>query len=111
MPAQIRSRFCAKRCDQAARQADGRDREKHLKRKYGITSADYDRMLADQSGGCALCGVKPEALKAGRFREFLHVDHDHDTGKVRALLCPDCNLMIGRRDLAWFRRVVTYLSQ
>lgn len=91
--------------------ATGRARSEHLKRKYGITQADYDRMLSEQSGGCLLCGVKPEELTAGRYRTYLHVDHCHDSGEVRGLLCPDCNLMIGRRSADWFRRVADYLER
>jgi hypothetical protein len=81
-------------------------------REYGITSADYDRMLAEQGGGCAVCGIKPEELTAGRYRTYLHVDHDHKTGRNRGLLCPDHNLLLGRfgDDVVMFRRVVEYLE-
>jgi hypothetical protein len=56
---------------------------------HGITLADYEAMLARQGGGCATCGRKPESGKN------LHVDHDHQTGKIRGLLCIGCNLAIG----------------
>jgi len=58
----------------------GGARNYHLKRRYGITAADADVILAAQEGLCAICRV---AL-AG------HVDHDHVTGKVRGLLCCNC---------------------
>jgi hypothetical protein len=67
-------------------------RRAHLKRKYGITLEDYVGMLVAQGGGCAICG-EPEP--DGRS---LHVDHDHDTGAVRGLLCFTCNAGIGMFD-------------
>lgn len=61
-----------------------------LKRNYGITIDNYDSMLASQGGRCALCGTdKPRGR--GRF----HVDHCHKTNNVRALLCTECNMMLG----------------
>ena len=60
-------------------------REDHLKRTFGITQADYERMLHEQGGGCAICGRPPRAESS------LHVDHDHETGEVRGLLCFRCN--------------------
>ncbi len=67
------------------------DIEGHLKRKYGMTVADYDAMLVAQDGGCAICGGQPN----GRWKHKFHVDHDHATGKVRGLLCHRCNMMVG----------------
>ena len=60
------------------------------KREYGITLEDYDLMLIEQEGKCAVCGSDDPKGK-GRF----HVDHDHDTGKVRGLLCHYCNIAEG----------------
>jgi hypothetical protein len=62
-----------------------------LKSRYGLTVADYERILAEQGGFCAIC----RRDKLGRFKRF-HVDHDHATGRVRGLLCPDCNLGLGK---------------
>lgn len=58
-------------------------------RMYGIDVPDYDRMLEEQGGGCYVCGKEPEERKA------LHIDHDHDTGKVRGLLCANHNRGLG----------------
>jgi hypothetical protein len=66
-----------------------RDREGHLKRKHGITIADYDAMLAAQDDGCAICHRAP------RPDISLHVDHDHETGAIRGLLCFSCNNLLG----------------
>ncbi len=64
----------------------GGSRTYHLKRRYGITAADADAMHAEQDGLCAICRVAPAA----------HVDHDHATGKVRGLLCFNCNGGLGQ---------------
>jgi hypothetical protein len=58
--------------------------------KYGLTEDDYVRMLAEQQDVCAVCGNGP----GGRVRR-LCVDHCHDTGKVRGLLCDPCNRILG----------------
>jgi hypothetical protein len=64
------------------------------RREFGITIADYDRMFAQQGGRCAICRRADAAGKNGRF----HVDHDHKTGQVRALLCERCNRGLGHYD-------------
>lgn len=106
------SKYCSRECSEADRRESGRERDAYLLRKYGIDHAEYERLLAEQGGGCALCGTKPDELTAGRFRTYLHVDHDHATNAVRGLLCPDHNLLLGRfGDSAdAFRKVVTYLE-
>lgn len=63
-------------------------RNRHLKAKYGITSTDYDRMHAAQGGVCKICGNHQRYQK-------LAVDHDHQTGALRGLLCVMCNRGIG----------------
>lgn len=63
-------------------------------RKYGLTPEDYERMLAEQDGKCAICGKAPGATD-GVDRNRLVIDHDHKTGKARALLCDFCNRGIG----------------
>jgi hypothetical protein len=101
-------RFAA---NQARYRSDGRkkasDRRSYLKRKYGITPAQYDQMLAVQGGVCAICGRKP------RSDISLHVDHDHETGQRRGLLCFKCNNALGdfRDDIKQLERAVTYLIE
>lgn len=58
-------------------------------KKYGLTLKQYDEMFEKQSGNCIICGL-PELMRR------LSVDHDHETGKIRALLCERCNLLLGR---------------
>jgi hypothetical protein len=64
-------------------------RKWYLRDKYGITPEDYDRLLEDQGGGCAICGKPPDGMA-------LHVDHCHETGRVRGLLCFSCNAGLGQ---------------
>lgn len=66
-----------------------------LKEKFGLTVADYNRMLDDQGGVCGICGRAETATHRGNVRR-LSVDHDHATGTVRALLCNDCNTGLGK---------------
>jgi hypothetical protein len=66
-----------------------RERTSYLKRKYGITPERYDELLAEQGGVCAICGREP------RPDISLHVDHDHETGAIRGLLCFCCNNALG----------------
>jgi hypothetical protein len=102
---------CSRECKEERRRKSGAERQKHLRRKYGITIADYDAMLAKQGGGCALCGVKPED-QAAKYNTYLHVDHCHATGRVRGLLCGPHNLLLGRfgDDPAQLRRAADYLD-
>lgn len=71
--------------------ASDRNRRSRLKVLYGITLADYDAMLAAQSGLCAICSASEPGGNANHW----HVDHDHSTGQVRGLLCSRCNLGLG----------------
>lgn len=60
------------------------NRASKYKRLFGITLEEYDRMFEEQNGLCAICRKPPKNYR-------LAVDHDHDTGAVRGLLCPPCN--------------------
>lgn len=68
-----------------------RARDRYLQRHYGITLDEYNALLASQGGGCRSCGGAP----TGRHNTF-RVDHDHETGQIRGLLCDSCNLAIGK---------------
>lgn len=78
-----------------------------LQRAYGISKADYDRMLAAQGGVCATC----KQPQAGSRR--LAVDHCHMTGAVRGLLCTRCNYALGqaRDNPALLRAMANYLER
>lgn len=70
-------------------------REGTLKRNYGLTLEQYREMLHEQAGVCAICGQPETCTYKGKVRD-LCVDHDHETGRVRQLLCAVCNLLIGK---------------
>jgi hypothetical protein len=90
-------------------------RDRNLRQNYGITAEDYDRMFAQQGGVCAIC-KQPETKidprsKTGAIKH-LHVDHDHKTGDVRALLCNNCNTALGLmyEDPKRIRALLTYVK-
>ncbi|GAA2308960.1 endonuclease VII domain-containing protein [Streptomyces kunmingensis] len=77
-------------------------RQDHLKRNYNLTEAQRDEMVASQMGICVIC------LKA----PAVHVDHCHETGRVRGVLCFNCNSAIGKLgdDPDTTRRAAAYLE-
>ncbi|MEV6398832.1 endonuclease domain-containing protein [Streptomyces sp. NPDC051907] len=74
----------------------------HLKRQYGITEADRDEMIRSQMGVCSICLAAPA----------VHVDHCHETGRVRGVLCFNCNSGIGKLgdDPDTLGRAIAYLE-
>ena len=77
-----------------------------LMRNYGITIEEYDNMFAAQNGICAICG-KPQNGKR------LFVDHNHETDKVRGLLCQNCNIALGHMgdDAQLLIKAIDYLMK
>lgn len=67
-----------------------RTRNSNLKRKFGITLDDYEDMLFAQGGRCLICDIYDRELT-----KELCVDHNHETGKIRGLLCNRCNTLVG----------------
>ena len=73
-------------------------RDENLKRLYGIGLNEYNNLLDNQNGKCAICGTtEPGGRKSGRGGavDVFYVDHDHKTEKVRGLLCNVCNRTMG----------------
>lgn len=99
----------------AAYQADYRQRPErkramrdlYYRRTYGLSADEVDEMLAEQNGRCAICGAMPERLAS------MHIDHDHDHGHLRGLLCSSCNQGLGlfKDDPALLLRAAVYLRQ
>lgn len=79
-------------------------REQRLLRVYGLPLGGYGVILAAQGGRCATCS----ATKPGGAGKYFHVDHDHETGKVRGLLCHECNTAL--RDTERMRKLLNYMD-
>ncbi len=82
-------------------------RRRELKRRFGISPEEYAAILKQQGGVCAICAGSPK----GRWKRFV-VDHDHRTGKIRALLCAWCNTALGlaQDSPTLLRRMAAYLE-
>lgn len=106
---------CKRAYDQAYR-AKNRERlstqrkENRLLAAYGITLGEYENMVQAQGGICALCNEEPRPN--GRLGPALVIDHDHETGQVRGLLCHHCNVALGhlRDDSDLLRKAIKYLE-
>ncbi len=86
----------------------GVNRSSWLMRNYGLTIEDYDMMYVEQEGSCAICGVHSSEIPMS-----LAVDHCHDTGAVRGLLCTSCNTTLGNMgdNPALLREAAKYLEE
>lgn len=84
-----RQRYHAKRLEQDFIGVRTKQRAAWLMDRYGLTIHEYQALVAKQMGLCAICGERPIGGRA------LHVDHDHQTARVRGLLCNLCNRALG----------------
>ncbi len=102
------TRFCSRACKEVERRASGRARQASLrsyfKRRYGLTPEQVADM---ETRGCAVCGTTEWMGRHSRP----HIDHDHQTGQVRGLLCHNCNLALGHLhdDPELVERALAYL--
>lgn len=79
-------------------------RRSSLKRQYGITLEDYDALFEAQQGLCAICNRQDST------RRRLAVDHDHETGRIRGLLCYSCNTKLAFAE-KYETRITEYLGR
>lgn len=77
----------------------------HRRREYGLTEEQYNDMISSQNNMCAICNKTSH--------KTLHIDHDHETGKVRGLLCSNCNTGIGffKDDISLLNNAIDYLAK
>jgi len=68
------------------------DKYHYQYKRYNITREDYENMMEGQNGKCLICGRNFDKIY---FPQNTHIDHDHRTGKVRGLLCNNCNVILG----------------
>lgn len=85
-----------------------RDRQRHLRLNYGLTLEDYSNMAKLHNHSCAIC-----KKHQSNFKRLLSIDHCHKTGKIRGLLCNDCNVGIGRLgdDINLLNAAIDYLEK
>lgn len=69
------------------------ERKSMLKRVYGLAIEEFDRKSTNQNGLCKICGLS--SVNSQRKKISLSVDHNHNTNKIRGLLCQNCNLALG----------------
>ena len=83
-------------------------RDYELRRRYGIGNDEYQAIFEAQRGLCAICGVHQNEIS-----QALSVDHCHESGKVRGLLCGKCNVGLGQfnDDIEGLEAAITYLKK
>lgn len=86
-----------------------KQRELTLKNKYGIAIETYNQLLIKQQNSCALCGT----TVVGRNQKNFCVDHNHETGEIRGLLCFNCNIGLGmfKDSPKLLQRAIQYLEE
>lgn len=105
------AKWCSDPCAQKGRRTNNPELHiRHrLKSDYGLTLEEYELILASQGGVCAICGTD----KIRGFGKRLAIDHCHDTGKVRGILCGNCNRGVGHfaNDPALLEAAAVYLRR
>ena len=87
-------------------------RERTIKTRYKITAEEYLQMIEDQDNKCAICRKEETAKSRYGGIRALNIDHHHESGRVRGLLCTRCNQAIGllKDDIELFKNTVDYLT-
>src|SRR3990167_7147178 len=82
-----------------------------LRCRYGITPQQYAEQLKSQDNGCAICGSKTS--NNGKSIQLFDIDHCHYSGKIRGILCRDCNVTVGVVEKKWPKilLILEYLKQ
>lgn len=88
-PPNSSSKYCSSECQKEARE------EWYYKRNYDLTTEDYNKMLEEQNHSCKICGSEGFLIGKNNHTKMLAVDHCHHSGKVRGLLCHNCNRALG----------------
>lgn len=103
------ARFCSRACYGKGADARWRERSAGYNRNYlyGVSREEYEALLARQDNRCAICRTDVAGGKGG-----WHLDHSHETGTVRGLLCHHCNLALGNfeDDPSRLRNAIAYLE-
>lgn len=96
--------YLCKSCSKAKK------RNNEIRKNYGITQQEYEEILKSQNYECAICGRSDTGIER---TNRLSIDHCHDTGKVRGLLCNWCNQGLGmfRDDSSLLDKAISYLKE
>ena len=88
-------------------------RAEMLWHRYKIREHEYDAMLEEQMYSCKICGIHKDDPTRRDADRPLAVDHDHNTGKVRGLLCANCNLALGafKDNIDTLNTAIRYLNE
>lgn len=97
-----------KSCVKLRRKSSEQIKNTNLKSQYGITLDQWNQMFINQNGCCAICAIPQMELK-----RVLSVDHNHKTGKVRGLLCGNCNHALGqtKENIDIIEGLIDYLNE
>jgi len=104
-------RECKKCCSERHKEWNKKNKHKkarhQIKYKYGITYEEYELYLDKQSYKCAICSIHQDELS-----KKLNIDHNHETGEVRGLLCSNCNTALGllKDNVDLFNKAIEYLE-
>lgn len=113
---QYKCKCCASQMDKEYRnrpEIRERHRNQRLQRMYGITSLEYDALVKVQDDKCKICLTDKKPLNAQtKKRDYWHIDHCHDTGRVRGLLCGECNKAVGlmKEDVNIIKNLLAYVE-
>jgi len=82
------------------------------KSRYGVTKESFVALLASQGGKCALCHTREPTVRGGSNVSW-NIDHCHETGRVRGILCSPCNLRLGhfKDNVDMLQRAIDYLRR
>lgn len=104
-------KFCSNECYKAFRKKHKKDEKEanrmyQKKHKYGLTVEEYNRIAEGQQNKCLICGAQFSD------ENRIHVDHDHNTGVVRGMLCRSCNTLLGmaKDDVNILKNAIEYLN-
>jgi len=86
---------------------------RNLKQRYGISVDEYETLIANQNSTCPICEVEIPDTIGYKEKRAAVVDHNHETGEVRGILCSSCNLVLGyaRENTHTLYKAIVYLSE
>jgi hypothetical protein len=103
-----------RKCYSNAKYLPGDARKENLKYFHNTTPEEFDRQLAKQGGGCAICGRRDVGFTRKKAPvRYLHQDHNHKTNKNRGILCGPCNRGLGYflDSLELLQKAIDYLKE